>query len=307
MSSPFGEMRIIVNPRAGRGAVGRALPPLERALEARGLAYHVARTEGPGHAIRLAREALESGTRFVVAVGGDGTVHEVVNGMMADDGPVNPDAVLGVVAAGSGCDFARTFDLPRDFERIAEYLGGTKTRRIDVGRVRFVDKAGAQGARWFPNIADVGYGSESTALAQRLPRSLGRAVYLIAAWATLARFRPERVTITMDSDTYEGKMNHLAVANCKFFGGGMKVAPNAIPDDGLLDVSVFDGHRSDMIFKAHKIFKGSHVPHPNIREYRSVRVEIKAASPMLVEADGEILGYTPAVFDLVPNALTLKV
>lgn len=307
MASSFGEMRIIVNPRAGRGAVGRALPPLERALQARDLAYHVARTEGRGHASRLAREALENGIRFVVAVGGDGTVHEVVNGMMGDEGSLEPEAVLGVVAAGSGCDFARTFELPRDFELIAAYLDGTKTRRIDIGRVGFAGEGGGKEVRWFPNIADVGYGSESTALAQRLPRRLGRAVYLVAAWATLARFRPEQVTITMDADTYQGKMNHLAVANCKFFGGGMKVAPNAIPDDGLLDVSVFHGHRSDMIFKAPKIFKGTHVPHPGICEYRSTRVEIKCARPMLVEADGEILGHTPAVFDLVPQALTLKV
>jgi diacylglycerol kinase (ATP) len=130
MPSPYGELTVIVNPHAGRRRVGEEIPELERTLRARGLPYRLLRTEGPGDATRFATEALEAGGRFVVAVGGDGTVHEVVNGMLDDEGkPIVPDAVLGVVAAGSGCDFVRTFGLPGDATRACYHLAGDNTSR----------------------------------------------------------------------------------------------------------------------------------------------------------------------------------
>jgi len=297
---------VIINPRAGRGAVGRALVPLQRALTDRGLSHHVCQTAGPGDATRMAREALGQGIRFLVAVGGDGTVHEVVNGMMGEAGPGVRDAVLGVVAAGSGGDFARTFGLRVGPEAAAARLDGDTTRPIDVGHVSYRDEEGNPGTRWFANIADVGFSAEATARAATLPRILGPGVYGVAALATLARFGLEHVRVTLDSASFEAMLSSLVVANCRFFGGGMMVAPNAVPDDGLLDVLAIGGHRAKMVVLAPKLYKGKHVPHPDIQEYRSRLVRVECDKPLRIEADGEVLGYTPAVFELTPKALRLK-
>ena len=145
MSSPFGELTVIVNPHAGRRHVGEEAPELERTLRRAGLAYASCGPRAAGDATRFAREALEAGARFVVAVGGDGTVNEVVNGMLGEYGaPVVERAVLGVVAAGSGCDFIRTFGLPGDAARAGSHLTGDNTYPLDVGRVRYTTADGGR-------------------------------------------------------------------------------------------------------------------------------------------------------------------
>src|SRR6516164_9729209 len=137
MTSPFGPLVVIANPRSGRGKAAAHLPEIERILTDAQLSYRTVRTTRPGHATEVARDALARGERYLVAVGGDGTVHEVVNGMLDDGRPLAPDAVLGVVAAGSGCDFVRSFGLPDDAVRAAGHLAGDEVRAIDVGTVTF--------------------------------------------------------------------------------------------------------------------------------------------------------------------------
>ena len=164
MTSPFGPLVLIANPNAGRGAVDKALPGIERVLADQNLSYRVVRTTHPGHATEAARQALRDGERYLVAVGGDGTVHEVVNGMVRDGGPVAADAVLGVVAAGSGCDFVRSFGLPPDTAQAAERLAGDRVRTIDVGTVTCADGT----TRCFVNIAEAGLGGAVVARAANL-------------------------------------------------------------------------------------------------------------------------------------------
>ena len=135
MTSPFGPLVLIANPRAGRGRVEAALPQVENVLRDQGLGYRIVRSTHPGHATQAARDALRNGERYLVAAGGDGTVHEVVNGMISGGLLVAPDAVLGVVAAGSGCDFVRSFGLPGDAAQAARHLAGDRVRPIDVGSV----------------------------------------------------------------------------------------------------------------------------------------------------------------------------
>jgi len=320
--SPFGPMRIVINPRAGRGAVERGWPAAKAVLDEGGVEYRVTITEEAGHASRAAREAIEAGERFVVAVGGDGTVHEVVNGMMGDDGPLVPDAVLGVVAAGSGCDFVKTFGLSQDPTTAAKHLlGGGLWGEIDVARVRYTGEGGAQRARWFANIAEAGLGADVVAAAARLPKWLGGKVYKIAAVKEIARHDPFAARVTMHgrkarglpvgsplgSVEWEGELSLLVVANCQFFGGGMKVAPRAIPSDGMLDVQIAMGSKSDAMKVMQKIAKGEHIPNKNIGEYLATSLTLDGPKPILIEADGEVLGTTPATFDLVPAALKLKI
>ena len=306
MASPFGELVVIANPRAGRGQVGEELPELERQLLARRLAHRIRETEGPGHAVELTREVLRQGTRFVVAVGGDGTVQEVVNGMLEEDRPVADDAVLGVVAAGSGSDFVRTFGLPGDAARAVRHLEGDRLYRIDVIRAEYRD-GDVTRVRYVPNIAEVGLGAEVVRRAGGLPRVLGRSRYFWGFWLSVGRFRPCRITVGVDRKSFEGVANNVVVANCQFYGGGMKISPRSYPGDGLIDVQISTGPKSEAFTLIPKIYRGEHVPHPHIKELRGRQVHVAAERPLPVEGDGEVLGTTPVTFTVLPEVVALKI
>lgn len=308
MSSPFGELTVIVNPHAGTRHVGEEIPELERTLRAGGLEYRLLRTRGRGDATRFAREALERGGRFVVAVGGDGTVHEVVNGMLDGEGkPVGDDPVLGVVAAGSGSDFVRTFGLPGDSTRACHHLEGDNTYPLDIGRVTYTTASGGTESRYFVNVAEAGLGAAVAARAERLPGSLGRAKYFVGFWLTLPRFKMANVRLRADRRTYEGPAYLIVVGNAQYYGGGMKVSPRSYPGDGVADVLVFKGPKSDSFTMLPKIYRGEHVPHDHVEEFRVKReLVVEADRPLPIEADGEVLGNTPATFEILAQPIKMK-
>jgi diacylglycerol kinase (ATP) len=299
--SPFGEMVVIANPHSGRGA---GLPGIERALRDAGLGYRIARTGGRGHATELAREALRGGARYLVAAGGDGTVHEVVNGMLGDDGrPVAADAVLGVVACGSGCDFVRSFGLPGDVAGAVRRLAGESVRRIDVGRLTCAPGV----TRYFANIAEAGLGGSVVARTAGLPGFLGAARYLAGFWLTLPGFRPATVRLEADGQAYQWRAHNVVVANCRFYGGGMQISPASEPDDSALDVLVMAGPKSEAFTTVPRVYRGTHLPHRNIATLRAGRVQVDADPPFDIEADGELLGTTPATFEVIAGAIRLKI
>jgi diacylglycerol kinase (ATP) len=299
-------MVLICNAGAGRGAVGKSLAEVGANLERRRLDYSVLHTNGPGHATELARRAIEDGAGFLVAVGGDGTIHEVVNGMIEDDRAVNPNAVLGVVAAGTGSDFIRTFGLPPMPAHAVAHLDGGESFPIDIGKVTYTD-GGSRAVRYFHNIAEVGLGARVAARATRLPRILGPTIYFFAFWLELARHRSMQVAVDLVDRNYEGSFDNLVVANGQFFGGGMKIAPKAAPTDGLLDIQIHSAPKREAIALLPKIYKGEHLPHPNIHEAKRARIAVDGPIPLPIEADGELLGHTPATFEVLKAAILLKV
>jgi YegS/Rv2252/BmrU family lipid kinase len=307
MTHPLGRLRLIVNPRAGRGGGGATLAELRAALDSHGLDHDVVETTGPGSATQAARDALAEGIEYLVAVGGDGTVHEVVNGMFDGDAPIAPRAILGVVGAGSGCDFVRTFGLNIGVERIARHFATETIQPIDVGRVTFTDADGAPAQRLFANIAEVGYGAEAVRRAARYPRWMGRLRYLFAAYGAIRVMARPRTTVSLAHADVVRELVNLVVANAQFFGGGMKIAPRALPDDGRLNVQLFFGPRSQVFTLTQRIYRGEHLPNPHISEYQSPTVVVTPATPLPVEADGEYLGTTPATFSLLDKALRLKI
>lgn len=308
MTSPFGPMLLIANPTAGRGR-NAVLPRLREALRERGLEHDVALTKGPGHAAAIARNAVTTeGRRFVVAVGGDGTVHEVVNGLVDPrEGPRAEGLVLGAVPAGSGCDFVRTFGLNRSPERLARHLDGETLYPIDIGRVHLLGRDGEERTVCFANIAEAGYGGLVVDRANRLPRFLGPARYLVGIFAAIRSFERQRTRVVLDHTEVTDEYSNVVVANGQFFGGNMKVAPRALPDDGRFNVQLFRGTPKDVFLKTPKLRKGEHIPDPDVQEYQSSTVEVYTDEPVLVEADGEVLGTTSATFDLLPRALNLKI
>ena len=297
---------LIANPRSGRGRVGKELPELERQLNARRLRFRIVETEAPGHASEIARQALRRGERFVVAVGGDGTVHEVVNGMIEDGRAIVENPVLGVVPAGSGCDFVRTFGLPQDVAKAVRHLDGDRLYPIDVARVDYTQD-GRTVTRYVPNIAEAGLGGAVVARAERLPRWLGRSRYFWAFWLSLGKYKGCTVRLRADRKEFEGRANNVVIANGQFYGGAMKISPRSYPGDGLLDVQISIGPKSEAFTMIPKIYKGEHLPHPHIKEMRGRTITVDAERPLPIEGDGEVLGTTPATFTVLPEIISLKI
>lgn len=288
---------VIGNPRAGRGKVD-----WDRVVDRLGGA-ELWLTERSGQAVDLATNARQAGVDLVVAAGGDGTVHEVVNGLLAD----RSDATLGVIPLGSGCDYAKTFDIPHDVDQAcARIVAQTPPRIVDAGEIR-CRRGDADEIRYFANIAEVGIGPEVVARASRLPRVLGPAIYFAAFWLSLPRYERRTASIRMDDAGYEGTLMDLVVAIGQVFGGGMRVAPKADPADGVFDVQVHFGSKLDYVRGITKVYRGTHLPHPRIQEERASVVEITCTPVGLIEADGEVVGTTPVTFRVLPGALRLKV
>ncbi len=322
MTSPYGPLTVIVNPRAGKGAVERSLPAVREVLESFDLEYEVVLTEHPGHAVELARDALLNGARFIAAMGGDGTVHEVVNGMMGQDGPLEPDAVLAVIPSGTGCDFVKTFGMTQvPHEAARHHLDGKTTwGKLDIGRVRYIAPDGAVASRWFVNVAEAGIGAAVVQRASKL-RRVGAMSYRLAALRAVLSYKPQEANVRMNGRkargtrldapmepiTHNARATMVVVANCQFFGGGLRVAPRAIPSDAMLDVLIGEGSKLDAIKALQKMPSGLHVPDATIKEFLADRVALDGPEPLAIEADGELLGTTPATFDMVSGAITLKI
>jgi diacylglycerol kinase (ATP) len=307
MTSPFGPMVLVADPSGARGQVGLHLPRLEDALRTMDLEYRVALVRAPGDASAVTREALEGGERFIVAVGDDRIVHEVVNGMMRGDRALVRDTVLGLVPAGASCDFSRTFGLPEDVVPAAAHLDGDGTFPIDVGMVSCRSSNGADAMTYFANIAQVGLGAAAVARAERMPKSLGGTRYFLGFWLSLARWKQAPVRLEGDRRSLEDLVRNIVVANGQFLGGGQMISPRSWPGDGFFDILVMKGPRSEAFTLLPKVFRGEHLPHPNIVELKARRLRVEGERPLWVEADGQVLGTTPALFEVIPQAISLKI
>jgi diacylglycerol kinase (ATP) len=307
VTQPLGRPLLVANPAAGGGRTP-VLPRLQAALRARGVAHDVAFTDQRGHATELVRRAVADGRRYLVAVGGDGTVHEIVNGMVdAEAGTaLADDLVLGVVSAGSGCDLVRTFGLDRSPEVLADHLASDATLPIDLGRLRLTGPDGRPRTVVFANIAEAGFGGDVVATAARLPARLGPGRYAAGIVASWGRFRRVVTTVTVDGGTISEPVCNVIVANGQFFGGGLHVAPRALPTDGSLNVQSWGGTVTDVLRASRQLRTGAHLRRSDVREWQSTTVRIDAERPLPVEADGELLGTTPLEVDVLSHVVRLK-
>jgi YegS/Rv2252/BmrU family lipid kinase len=243
----------------------------------------------------------------VVAVGGDGTVNEVVNGLLAGERSDPPE--LAAIPRGTGTDFVRHFGIPTSLEKAARVALEGETRRIDAGRVTFRAWSGESESAFFVNAASAGM---SGAVAQRANASSkalgGKASFLWATLAVFARWHASEVEVEVDDERRGGLMYDAIVANCRYLGGGMAMCPDAEPDDGLLDVLLIgDITRRDLALTLPKVYRGTHLPHPKAEALRGRRIAVTSQTPLPVELDGEQPGTTPAVFEVLPGALRLRV
>jgi diacylglycerol kinase (ATP) len=300
-----GGVVFVVNPASANGSTRRRWPEIAHRAAELGLAGETLMSERRGHAGELARRAAEEGARLVVAVGGDGTVNEVANGLLGFEGE-RPE--LAVIARGTGTDFVRHFRIPTKLEgAVAVALSGA-VRTIDAGRIAYRSWSGEDVAAYFVNSASAGM---SGAVAQRANSSSkalgGKASFLYATLAVFARWHATEMEVEVDDERRSGLLYDVIVANCRYLGGGMAMTPDAEPDDGLLDVLVIgDITRRDLALTLPKVYRGTHLPHPKAEALRGRRVVVRSATPVPVELDGEQPGTTPATFEIVPSALRLR-
>ncbi|MGH8687440.1 MAG: diacylglycerol/lipid kinase family protein [Burkholderiales bacterium] len=285
---------VIVNPAAGRGRVRREWPLLAGRLKSASVDFEVAETQRPGEAVELAQQAAKS-YDVVVAAGGDGTVHEVVNGLLRAGG----GAAFGVLPLGSGDDFVKML-APRD---PVERLAAPRIVAHDAGIIR-----AAGGARFFANGMDIGFGAHGAYNVRKVPRFLkGFGAYLGTLAITLVRYPIHQVTLRLDGGAPISQATAMAaVMNGRAFGGSFQVCPDARADDGLLDVFLADGiGRLAILGLVPKILRGTHRGDPRIQLMRARRVELESPTPLLVEADGEI-AFEDALrleIEVLPGAL----
>ena len=301
--------QLIVNPTSAGGKLRARWDEIRQTLEAENFPFEAAFTECRGHASELARAALARGCDLVVAVGGDGTLNEVLNGMIQDGTAIKPDASLGVISTGTGSDFARTLGLPRDMVAEARRLAKARTKRsIDVGEVIYPVN-GESASRYFINVAGMGFDGE---VIQRIEkngkRGAGTLPYLTTLILTISAYHNKDLTLKVDGQPVRGRMNAVVVSNGKYFGGGMMVAPHALLDDGQFDViTIGDMNTFEVLMNTPKIYKGTHLSHPKVSEYHGRTVQVEPEQQMLIQVDGELVGPGPATFRIHPGMMNLWV
>jgi YegS/Rv2252/BmrU family lipid kinase len=292
----------VVNPASAGGKTATTWERVQKILgNVRAL-----KTAARGHAIELTTAALKSGARTIIAVGGDGTINEVVNGFFSDGRLINADAVLGIVPAGTSSDLRRSLDLPVDPKEAAFILRNGVPRAIDVMRVRYTSSTGATATRYAINVTSFGISGLVAALAPRAAKRVGgRLGYLGAAAIAAIRFPGRRVVLTLDgANRIEERITNVAVGNGRYHGAGMHVCPNADLTDGLLDVTVI-GYVSlfELLANARLLYNGRILDHPKVQAFRARHVKAESTEPTLVEIDGEPLGQLPIEIELLPKAL----
>lgn len=304
MSVPYA--KVIVNPVAGGSSTRRKWPRISRLLKHVGLSFDYQYTEGIGHAIELARDAAGNGYRYLVAVGGDGTISEVANGILLSGS--SESTTLGVVSTGTGSDFARSLGIPRHYESACTSLIGSERSLIDVGVVEYQSQ-GQTLRRFFVNAAGIGFDAAAVQTTERLPKYFsGTIPYLAGLLRTLVGYRNKSVVLRIGDKAEEARILSVVVANGGYFGGGMHIAPEASLNDNLLDVVVIgDIGKLDLLKSLPMIYKGTHGKHPKVSMEKAASITVESSEPVLVHADGELLGEGPASFWLMPAALSIAV
>lgn len=292
----------VVNARAGRGCAAHAWAAVARELDARGAAHEVHHTRGPHDAAHVVVDAIARGARRFVAVGGDGTLHEVVNGVLGS----RTRCTLAVVPNGTGNDWARGKALPRTAVGLADLLAHGRSRAFDAGEIEYTTPSGTE-RRWFVNVAGCGYDAHVLErLSDRAPRGLA---YLLAVAGGLATYAPARFRVrSAGAPAIDATLFVAFAALGRYCGGGMQVAPFADPADGALDVVGIRHLRlPSTLARLPRLYTGGILRDPAVQHFRTALVEIDADPPVRVAADGQLLGHTPARIRVLPHALDFVV
>jgi diacylglycerol kinase (ATP) len=307
---------VIVNPKSASGSTREKWSMTASELRSHFGPFNVAFTKASGDGIVIAERAAKAGRQFIIACGGDGTINEVVNGIIRS----GADVELGVLPSGTGGDFRRSLDMPLTNREAAVALRDGETKRIDVGRVTFHDHNGGEVSRYFVNVSSAGLAAEvikrvkSSKVFDWLPVESvrGKANFAASTIREIVNLEGTMLRVRFDDgDEHQLRMIAFCVANSRYFGGGMMIAPNAKLNDGLLDViNIGDLTTARIIMKARTLYRGTLNSLDEVKMTTARRIEVSAADPteeIMIETDGELPGKLPAVYEVVPDALRVRV
>jgi len=313
---------IIVNPRSRGGKTAKVWGGLYPTVEGALGACDVVETRVPADAIQIAREAYAQGRKLVVAAGGDGTVHEVANGLLegardANHGKVMP--VLGIIGMGTGGDFTKTLGIEHKFEEYVETLRTGVDKKVDAGRAQFIDHDGKPASRYFINILSMGVSGLADRLVAKASRALGsNFAYMQSSLRALMASRVGDCVCEIEDETgtkeVRLKTHLIAVCNGRYFGAGMMVGPMAECDDGLFEVvSILEPSRFKLALRMQSLYTGAHMKSKDVVHMRCRKISISldnhdyASDRFILDVDGEPLGRLPLQIEAMPKALTLRV
>ncbi|MDW7658212.1 MAG: diacylglycerol kinase family lipid kinase [Bacillota bacterium] len=289
--------KFILNPTAGKGKGQTAAALIMEQLSAQKYEFEIVQTTEAGHGIDLAKQAVRDGWPAIIAVGGDGTMGEVMNGIMTVGGH---DCHFGFIPAGTGNDFARSLQIPLDMNEAIKTLLTAKTKRIDIGKER---------EGYFAIITGLGFPADVMAKANAYRGVLkGPAVITWSVLKTIHELRAEAIELILDGQKQEMPAKAVFVLNMPFTGGGLQIVPTARPDDGLLDICVIKNmSKADLFLTLPKAYKGKHVGHPDIAFFRCRQVTINTEHPRRKLFDGNVFGNAPLSAEILPEALSVLV
>ena len=294
---------VIVNPSSASGSTGEVWPQLASDLRSQFGSFRPVFTKHRGDAAVLASEAARKGAKLIIACGGDGTISEVANGILSS----GKDAELGILPSGTGGDFRRTLEIPARPRDAARILRMGRTVRIDVGRVSYLDRSGHEATRYFVGVASCGM---STRVIERVKSD--RVSFANAVLKTAMHNEPVRLVVQLD-DSRERHLvvSNLCVANARYFGGGMKIAPDAKLTDGKFDViGVGDLSAMKIFTSAPRVYTGSHLSMDEVSHALARKISVRPADrteEVALEVDGELPGKLPATFQIIPEALRVRI
>jgi YegS/Rv2252/BmrU family lipid kinase len=306
-TSDQNEWLVIVNPNAGNGKGKKDWARISELLNEEGLLFAVRFTEKKGHAIDFTSEGIKAGFRKIITVGGDGTLNEVVNGVISNDECPPDDILLALIPVGTGNDWGRMFGIPLDYKKAIKIISENKLVLHDAGLVSFFDGA-VQKKRYFINIAGLGFESVVVRRTniQKDKGHSGKLIYFYNLLMSLLSYKNTKAELIIDGEKIDADVFSLNVGNGRYCGGGMRQTPDALPDDGILDVTVINGIGKFEIIRNLKIlYDGTILSHPKIDGYKCKNIKVSSDQVLYVEADGELLGHTPAEFSIIPACIKI--
>ncbi|HMM53616.1 MAG TPA: diacylglycerol kinase family lipid kinase [Candidatus Desulfobacillus sp.] len=294
-----GRWLVVANPISGQGRAMHHRHEIAATLQRHGLVHDFVVSERPGHAVELVAHAVAQGCRGVLAVGGDGTVHECANGILGQQAVPSAEVALGVLPIGTGNDWARGLGLPKDFGGVAALMAGGARRPHDAGLAELAGGA----RRHFVNVAGLGF--DAHVVAQLPDRSLGPLAYLVSVVKGLLGYESVPLQLALAGRSIDARAFVLFFALGRYCGNGMNVAPRAEPDDGLFDITLVQAlSRWEVLLCLRRLFDGTLLKHPKVISLREASARVEAG-PLPVEADGELIGQAPVRFSVLARALSV--
>jgi len=296
---------VIVNPNAGAGKCWYDWPKIEKILNSFGFKYKHEFTLRRLHAIILTRKYINEGYRKIIVVGGDGTMNEVINGIFVQKRFETSEIILGMIPVGTGNDWGRMFGISHNYEEAVRTILASKTFIQDAGKVIFQNNERTL-QRYFVNIAGLGFDAMVVKKTNQL-KDNGKSnplIYKYNIFTSLFSFKSPKATIEVDGKAVTNNVFSVSVGICKYNGGGMMPLPDASADDGLFDLTVIKKiARWDVIRSMKRLYDGTIVTHPKVETYQGKSIKISSNTNIFLETDGESLGHTPMVFEIIPRSI----